>query len=100
MVRANASETPGAAESALVWAVNSPQPPVISRCSSRPSTVSVPTPWTARSSSGWWATSRSAPACNASSTTAEVTSTASSTDDTGACRSPPTRPTASQSSAR
>src|SRR5699024_12839087 len=51
------------------------------------------------SSSGWWVTSRSAPAAAASATTSSVGSMANSTRSTGATGSPTTRPTASQGSA-
>ena len=96
---ASASDTPGDAASALVCAVNSAVPVRIIRCTSAPLAVSVPTPCTPRSSSGWCATINCAPRCAASSTVAAVASTANSTRRTGSPGSPHTSPTASHSCA-
>ncbi|MDQ1201110.1 hypothetical protein QE449_001728 [Rhodococcus sp. SORGH_AS303] len=96
---ASASDTPGCAESALVWAVNRAHPAVIRRCTNAPLGVWAPTVSTPRSSSGWCTTSRSAPAVIASSTTAAVASTANITVVTEFAGSPHTRPTESQLSA-
>ena len=97
---ARASETPGSARSALVWATCRAMPFLIRSCTTRPlkpvaATVVVP-----RRYSGWWVTSRSAPIRTASSATSRTGSTAKSTRPTSASGSPQTRPTASHDSAR
>lgn len=91
---ARASETPGAALSALVCAVNKARPVRIMACSSEPLAVSAATVSTPRSSSGWWASS--SPRSGTVATTSGVASTAIVTDSTGSAGSPHTRPTESQ----
>ena len=54
---ASDSETPPAGESALVWAVNSPQPAASNRCTTRPLGSVAATPCTPLRNNGWWQTS-------------------------------------------
>ena len=90
---ANASDTPGDAESALVCAVNSERPVRIIRCTNAPLAVPADTESTPRSSNGWWASSK--PPSGTASTTAAVASTAIVTELSVSSGSPQTRPTES-----
>jgi len=73
--------------------------PTIRAVTDAPLALVVATACTPRRRSGWWVTSRSAPAARASSITARVGSTAKCTSETGWSGSPVTSPTRSQDDA-
>src|SRR5205814_7888861 len=98
--RANASDTPGEAASALVCAVYRATSSLISRCTIRPLYVVGATLDTPRSSSGWCATIRSAPSETASSTVSGTQSTTSRTVRATADGEPSTSPTRSHDCAQ